>query len=45
MLGIDLSKMDVGLPLPRMLDVDTKTLFQAIEACRAHFGKGGSMRA
>jgi len=28
-----------------MLDVDTKTLFQAIEACRAHFGKGGSMSA
>jgi hypothetical protein len=39
--GIDLSKVDVGLPLSSMLDVDTKTLFRTVQAYRAHFGKGG----
>ena len=40
--GSDVSQVEPALlPLPRMLDVDPKTLFQAIQAHRAHFGAGG----
>ena len=42
MFGVDLSKIDAGLPLPRALDVDAKSLFRTIQAYRAHFGKGSS---
>ena len=41
-LGLDTSGVTIErLPLPRMLDVDPKALFQAIQAHRAHFGRGG----
>jgi hypothetical protein len=41
-LGLDTSGVTLEhIPLPRMLDVDPKALFQAIQAHRAHFGRGG----
>lgn len=40
--GMDTSGVKLErLPLPRMLDIDPKALFQAIQAHRAHFGRGG----
>ncbi len=40
--GMDVSQVTLErLPLSGMLDVDPKTLFQAIQAHRAHFGRGG----
>lgn len=40
--GLDVSQVKLAsLPLPRMLDVDPKSLFEAIQAHRAHFGRGG----
>lgn len=38
MLGLDLSKIDVDLPLPRSLDVSPRKLFRTIQSYRAHFG-------
>jgi DNA primase len=41
-LGLDTSGVTLErIPLPSTLDVDPKALLQAIQAHRAHFGRGG----